>query len=202
MNSMHGSTLAMLALLITAGLLAGLFVSWPQKEQTVFSGASRMGVPPGLSGDDVSRAALQGAPGEAYPGGNTPAPVPTQTDIPPGSRKYVGWTGQQVADDLIAILESTNRPWAIPPTTYEDSAVITPAMASNFRLDAAAISFQSPNDIAVVLSGDFKTVSLALRNVPQSKRYRYLLLLVDEYSGSWRQVVPSDDLQPLLDRLY
>jgi len=135
---------------------------------------------------------------DPYPGGNTPAPVPTQTTIVAGQRVFEGMTGQQISDALITRLEAHGL--AVAPTTTITYTTIAPADAPNFGLDSGLVAFQSPTDFAVIFSGSFSTQNpgLYLTPVPAAP---YLLMIVDTYSGAARLIEPSDDLQALKDLL-
>lgn len=132
---------------------------------------------------------------DPYPG-DSPGFAPTPTAIPTQSRKYEGWTGEEIADDLGELMVATPNPWSSEATTYEDSAEITTSDAEALGLPASSISYQSPTDIAIILSGDFliphRGATLATQEPAD-----YILLVIDTYSGAVRLRVESNSLSEL-----
>ena len=139
-------------------------------------------------------------PTAAYPGGNTPEPAPTQTHVPAGQGKYDGWSGQQIANDLIARYEGATPQRAIPPTAYVTSRIITPTDAGKLGINPALISYQSPTDYAIVLSGQFPNSFPGSRATPLPPA-PHMLVVVDIASGAVRKFKFSTDIQALLSLL-
>lgn len=141
----------------------------------------------------------------ADPSGYPAPPVPTQTTIPPGEGKYDGWTDQEIADDLMAIIDGDDNitPPVAPdgsppePTTWIDSIEVTPSNAGDFDLLPDSVSFQSNSYIAMVFSGSFRARRRGL-SLENPGPFRYMMLVVDRASGSWGSTRMSNDRQSLL----
>jgi hypothetical protein len=92
---------------------------------------------------------------------------------------------------------------ANPPTTYVDSVSVSPAEGERFQMGPEEIAWQSPEDLAIVMSGDFRLIGRGSQVTGQmTRRYPYVLVLLDTYSGHFRATRQSDDLQALLNLLH
>jgi hypothetical protein len=131
---------------------------------------------------------------DPYPMG-TPGPAPTPTEITEQNRKYDGWTGEEIADDLGVLMVATPA-WSSVSTSYVESAEITTDDAERLGLPEDAISYQSPTDMAIILEGSFATPRRGLTTVTPEP-VDYLLVVVDTYSGAFRMRAESDSLEEL-----
>jgi hypothetical protein len=132
-----------------------------------------------------------------YPSGTTPEPVPSSTAWNPVSGRYVGLSHLQIAEDLATFLVDAG--WATEPIAMVDSVTVTAAEGGRFEIPSDEVLYNSPEDVALVLSGIFMMPVPTMD--PMTVPRRYMLVVVDIYSGQWLFSSQADDLSPLLERL-
>jgi hypothetical protein len=133
---------------------------------------------------------------DPYPGSTgTPEPVPTQTAITSGV--WENWSHEDIADAVAAILE-TSQIAIVPPTPeLETSAVIEPEDGPALGMTEDLVSFQSPQDVALIFSGEFQYTGPASVVPPLAKIYPYVLVVVDTDSGALASYHFNDSLTAL-----
>jgi hypothetical protein len=111
----------------------------------------------------------------------------TQTPILPEEAVYKGTTPQEVAREVVIRHHAIGDPMFAVTPTVQAASWVCPASASRFGATADSVAYQSPWDVAVLFEGSF-TPNWPGTYIGTPSTQRYLLMIVDLYSGSpWSQ---------------